>query len=151
MNVIQGLQASRALISEPGTWITGYQHKVVEGKNAYCAAGAVVNGALGAYFEVWGALTATLQRRFKAGTLPTPTFGNSNGNPRPWALVLREGSMGAGIAQFNNSTSQAAVLDLFDETIAFEQAKEAGKKLPLLDFSPKAKPVKAPVRELELA
>ncbi len=149
MNVIEGLKASRALISRPGSWCAGSQNLYQgSGITAHCVMGAInctLNNERG---SVVRALYAVIVRRYEAGTLEPPTFSSGMSPPVPWKYYFTRNNREMALAQFNNSTSQAGVLALFDEAIADEETKLA--PLPLVDFTPQ--PVKAePVRELELA
>ncbi len=151
MNTLQVLNAARALISRPNGWVinvTDRNNK--DGTYAHCAQGAVlaVKGLSRGYNEAFDALVKPLRRKYETGTLPTAVYGGGGTKPKTWEDALA-GNGWYAIAQFNNSTSQAEVVALFDEAIADEEAKLAPK---LVDLTPK--PVKAPPvreRELELA
>ena len=139
------LRAARALISKPGTWIINESHRVIDGKDAYCATGAILHtgGEFPSYLNAIQSLAKTLQKRFKLGGLPTPIYGGGGYRPLPWGTVISNMSPAACVTQFNNSTSQAEVLALFDETIADLEGSTVTKA---------PEPVLAvPVRELEPA
>ncbi len=144
--VSQKLKEARALISEPGTWCTGHAYAHREGKIASCAYGAIARAYGGnnpclyprQYPEAVQAVKRVLEKRYFMGALPLPRFSSGNKPPHPWSELLGMSDGEWAIAQFNNSTSQAEVLALFDEAIA--------------DCEPKAQePVVVAERELELA
>jgi hypothetical protein len=133
-NLVNDLKAARARISEPGTWCTEVLHAHINGKVAHCAVGALG----GVWMKSGKALFGVLQRRHFMGTLPTPTIGAGGQMPRPWCTLFNDpdNCTAWAIAQFNNSTSQADVLALFDEAIADntpqpEQPKEVAPQREL--------------------
>ncbi len=147
MSTVKILKEAKALINQPNGWIINEAvHKNKDGTYAFCAQGAVSTCyEHGKINDAYSALASVLRRRWLQGQLPEPIYGGGGCRPRTWEGAF-EGHGWYAIAQFNNSTSQAEVVALFDEAIADEEAKLA--PLPLLDFTPK--PVKAPVREREL-
>lgn len=149
MTVAQDLKAARALISGKGAWCKFIDIKInADGKPSYCALGAI-SIALQSYavdLQI-DAVATVLKQRWHRGKLPTPIYSGGGAAPIPWSAAFApHNSPGVAIAQFNNSTSQAEVLALFDEVIEAELAKEAADRPKLVDLTPPAK-----TRELELA
>lgn len=147
MTVAQDLKAARARISGKGSWCKFHDiHIDADGKPSYCALGAMLCNALlyAIGLQVY-AVASVLRQRWLRGELPIPIYSGGGAAPIPWPEVFLS-SGAAAIAQFNNSTSQAEVLALFDEAIEAELAKEAADRPKLVDLTPPAK-----TRELEPA
>jgi len=153
----QELRQARLNITGEGNWTVGTLHRPkMSGKGfAYCALGAVIvkDGYLlfmMDFTKKTDALFAVLQRRYLAGELPEPVFGGSMSSPQPWALMFswdqkcgdrtsNQMNREQAITQFNNSTSQADVLDLFDEAISDAEAKERAEETnstKIIDLTP---------------
>lgn len=135
MKLSEQLRAARAHIEQPGTWNAGDQDRRIGGVMTHCALGAI--GAAYAYHhpaneKLRNALYQTLLGRHHTGNLPTPTYGSSMSNATAWDKLFGMGpTLGSAvIAQFNNSTSQADVLALFDEAIA-DAERDEQPELPL--------------------
>lgn len=147
MSLVSYLKAARAVITPENSWCMDSRHNN-EGQR--CLLGAL-DWALDSItysgvdrYNADKELYKTLQEKFKTGNFPTTSMRNGgHGRFEPWGQSLHDGySLDRPLAQFNNTTSQAEVLKLFDDTIArLEPPKKAEKTLPA--------PVK--VRELELA
>ncbi len=144
MSLVQDLKAARALISAPGTWCINQVQKFTATGTAYCALGALNEVSTRSLIRAAAPLHNALNRRFLTGRLPKPVYSGGGCPPISWDRLFDHSCSPSSqsylevVAQFNNSTSQAEVLALFDEAIADEEAKAA---TPLFDFSP---PVKAP-------
>lgn len=135
------LKAARAVIAGPFAWTQNQLTRSMGDVIAYCAQGALYKS--NASEQAIEALVAVLARRLEANSLPTPTCGPGHSAPQPWKTwwgIEHAPYCGWGaLAQFNNSTSQEAVLDLFDEAIRDAEAAEQ-PGLPLVDMTPKPLP-----------
>jgi hypothetical protein len=110
IDLIPELTRARASISGPGTWV---KHTMsTKDQTAHCALGACFYGANpGVFYRLVDELGNTLRAR---PVLPKAIWGPGNAKPQPWEHC---GSNSIMVAQFNNSTDQQQVLELFDETI----------------------------------
>lgn len=133
MSLSTDLRAARALIAR-GWCINQGRRETPQGYE-YCALGAIGTALIGhcdRQVLVETALGNVLKRRFDADTLPPPVFGGCGSTPHPWSVFFTDAaSRPAVIAQFNNSTSQQAVLELFDEAIADAEQAEGIVQKPL--------------------
>jgi hypothetical protein len=155
MCLVQYLRESRQRISGEGSWVIGaLSVSTIQGNTAYCAVGCLYYGGdLAAYFlRGVDAVYAVLFRRYLRGDLPEPTRGPSHTKPRSWEHMFSTVALVASaadtnhypllvekekvIAQFNNSTSQAEVLALFDEAIADEEAREVRQESQIVNMTP---------------
>jgi len=143
MKLSQELRQARLNITGEGHWVTGALHTTTEhNTDAYCSIGAFKEIENEVFCKGVTALFVVLQRRYFAGELPKPVKSGGNNTPFKWDFLFnlkssfREQMV---IAQFNNSTSQADVLDLFDEAIAEVEAKERAEETnstKIIDLTP---------------
>lgn len=154
------LKTAKLLISGPNSWTKGVLKRTTSKGESYCALGAVVfsnSTIVGDACDTIDALASVLRHRFAQGALPTPTQGSGGDRIIPWEKLVAAGvgtENNRLVAQFNNSTSQKAVLELFDEAIA-QAEKEEGIQAAVpvpepVKREPKPEPVKVPERVLEL-
>lgn len=131
MKLSEQLRAARAHIEQPGTWNAGSQDRIIDGVMTHCALGAINASSLNDQDAnaVQAALQNVLRRRFMNGTIAEATYGSCMLPPHSWGVLIAL-EYGAAIAQFNNSTSQADVLALFDEAIA-DAERDEQPQLPL--------------------
>lgn len=131
MSLSTGLKSARGLISGAGCWVRNVMFMATrDNKMAYCALGACFYADIAQRHHFELALMRVLKARFLADSLPHPLTGPSGAPPRPWADLFAKDDHSA-IAQFNNSTSQQAVLELFDEAIADAERAEGIVQKPL--------------------
>lgn len=136
MKLSELLTASKQAILKDG-WCAGHRNN---GRGEHCALGGIDTGIYNlrelGFISGYGsihdaqvtqylALYEVLKERFETGTLPVATYGSCMMAPNKWAdLFIDDRNTGTAICQFNNSTSEKDVLDLFDVAINRAKANE---------------------------
>lgn len=144
--VADALQKTRNLISQPGTWIINEAHQIgPAGQHQFCVHGAMSTASrylmIGVPIRLLhAACYNVLKRRWLAGVLPEPKFSGGGRPPVAWVTLFTNPfyQKAQAVVQFNNSTSQAEVLQLLDEAIA--EAEASGRP-------PQPAPDEAPIGE----
>lgn len=97
MNTVQILKDARALISDEKNWVKGAYRKNIDGRECFCALGAV--------FKVSASEDVFFQDQLKAEN----------------ALALAAGT--SWVPEFNDAHTHAEVLTLFDRAIAHAESE----------------------------